>query len=440
MIDTASEKFFGIVYQRVLNTENLILEDMSILTKETSSKEYTFFNYFDEHFKNTQIFNNTTPLLIAHLDGNIIQFEKLIFDADTVDYLNSEGLDIYIYEVPLFYQGPEKKNLYINLGIESNNITFDFPNNKKNLDEFRCFEFDSIEQLVTHNSLTNVTCHVLDYKNAEYCQSKYPSFKIKTNNFFFPTLLTPGDNAFSLDIELKKYFKSELINKKFVCLNWRYTTYRQLAATYVSFRNSICSWAYNKDFFGIDVYFDIHRWKDTDPLIYKNLLEGNEYLKNHLPLVVDVPIQTTEVARHRHTVPNYKDDKMFCPMSIKLPVDAYSTSFCAVVTESEFYRPTAILGEKTLNAIKCGRPFILVAPPKSLEYLHLLGFKTFNDFWDESYDDEIDHEARLKKIFKLIDTIDSYQIDDLQNLYEKMKETVEHNFNMLSTLQTTEVE
>jgi hypothetical protein len=82
----------------------------------------------------------------------------------------------------------------------------------------------------------------------------------------------------------------------------------------------------------------------------------------------------------------------------------------------------------------------LVAPPKSLEYLHLLGFKTFNEFWDESYDDELDHEARLKKIFRLIDNIDSYQIDDLQMLYEKMKGIIEHNFNMLSTLQTVVVE
>jgi hypothetical protein len=440
MIDTASEKFFGIVYQRVLNTENLILEDMSILTKGIDSKEYTFFNYFDEHFKNTEIFNSTKPLLIAHLDGNIIQFEKLLFDADTVDYLNFEGLSIYIYEVPLFYKGPEKKNLYINLGIESDDIIFDFPNNEENLADFRCFEFDSIEQLVKNNSLNNVTCYVLDYKNADYCQLKYPSFKIKTNNFFFPTLLAPGNNAFSLDTEFKKYFKSELINKKFICLNWRYTTYRQLAATYVSFRSSICSWAYDKDFFNIDVYFNIHQWKNSNPLIYNNLLIGNNYLKTHSPLSVDIGIQKTEVARHRHTVPNYKDDKMFCPMSIELPVNEYSNSFCAIVTESEFYRPTAILGEKTLNAIKCGRPFILVAPPNSLEYLHKLGFKTFNEFWDESYDIEYDHEQRLLKIFSLIDTIDSYSIDELQTIYTKMQQIVEHNFEILLSLQTIVIE
>jgi hypothetical protein len=73
------------------------------------------------------------------------------------------------------------------------------------------------------------------------------------------------------------------------------------------------------------------------------------------------------------------------------------------------------------------KPFIVVAPPKTVEYIKSLGFKTFGDFWDESYDDEYDHSERLAKIFKLIDGLNECSIDNLKNVYNRMLPILEHN-------------
>ena len=61
-----------------------------------------------------------------------------------------------------------------------------------------------------------------------------------------------------------------------------------------------------------------------------------------------------------------------------------------------------------------------------------MGFRTFNSYWDESYDAETDHCRRLIKIIQLIEQISQYSIKELNDLYTQMIPTLEHNYiNML---------
>ena len=116
--------------------------------------------------------------------------------------------------------------------------------------------------------------------------------------------------------------------------------------------------------------------------------------------------------------------------------DAYLNGFCVVVTESTFAQPLGIFSEKVMNAIKLGKPFVLVAPPHTLEYMHRQGFQTFGRFWDESYDGEEDHEIRLLKILKVIDYINSKDIEELRAMHSNMKDILENNARALETLKT----
>ena len=434
-----NDTFFGIVYQRFRGVSKIILEDLSIITPQ-DHQGYSFFEYFESQFSKTELYNESRNMLMAHVDGNIIQLEKTIYDDATREFLNREGLDIYIYEVPLFYQGPASKQFYINLWIEDEGIVFDFPSTQECLEKLRCFEFDSIDKFIANNNLTNVTCYVLDYNNSKYCQQLYPKFKIYTRNFFLPSLVGPTTDSFGYNKAWTVYFDSALIKNKFISLAWRYTTYRQIVQTFLCSRSAACSWAFLSSIEDCQTYFDIKQWKESEPTIWNSLLSGDQFIKDHSPLVVDIEFNATDVARERHTVPNYEFTNMHnCPMGLDIPVTVYSQAFCAVVCESEFFRPTSVIGEKTFNAIKCGRPFILVAGPHSLEYLQKLGFKTFGEFWDESYDQIEDHEQRLLAILKLIDTIDKMSINELQELYNKMQPIIEHNFNHVNNIGTMQI-
>ena len=67
----------------------------------------------------------------------------------------------------------------------------------------------------------------------------------------------------------------------------------------------------------------------------------------------------------------------------------------------------------------------------SLGYLQELGFKTFNEFWDESYDTETSDHARIVKIIGIIKNICAMTNDELLALYHAIRPVLEYNYNVL---------
>jgi hypothetical protein len=103
-------------------------------------------------------------------------------------------------------------------------------------------------------------------------------------------------------------------------------------------------------------------------------------------------------------------------------------SLLHVVTETVYHGKKLHLTEKSFKPIVMQQPFVLVSCQGSLEYLRSYGFKTFSDFWDESYD-EADDSTRILKIGKLLSDLDSLSTHEKQHLQQALVKTVEHNFN-----------
>ena len=76
----------------------------------------------------------------------------------------------------------------------------------------------------------------------------------------------------------------------------------------------------------------------------------------------------------------------------------YNKCGLEIVLETLFDDTRWHLTEKTIRPIACGRPFILMATPGSLEYLRSYGFETFNDCIDETYDTIQDPTDRLRAV------------------------------------------
>jgi hypothetical protein len=64
----------------------------------------------------------------------------------------------------------------------------------------------------------------------------------------------------------------------------------------------------------------------------------------------------------------------------------YLTSRFSIITESQYSEPRGIISEKTFNAIVALHPFVIIGSVGSLKEIQRLGFKTFSDYFDESYD------------------------------------------------------
>jgi len=106
----------------------------------------------------------------------------------------------------------------------------------------------------------------------------------------------------------------------------------------------------------------------------------------------------------------------------------YQQSFLQVVTETVYNYPVCYISEKTIKPIVNKRPFVILGPVHSLKCLQSLGFRTFDNFWDESYDDIASPENRLIAVFDIINDICQKSLSDLQSLCKDMENTLNYNF------------
>lgn len=108
-------------------------------------------------------------------------------------------------------------------------------------------------------------------------------------------------------------------------------------------------------------------------------------------------------------------------------------AFLQVITETVFDYPREYFTEKTIRNFLLKRPFVVVGAPGTLKILQQIGFKTFNDFWDEEYDNEQNPSLRIEKISKIIKHICSKNIVELQSLCYDMQSILEYNFDYYTT-------
>jgi len=120
----------------------------------------------------------------------------------------------------------------------------------------------------------------------------------------------------------------------------------------------------------------------------------------------------------------------------------YEKSLISLVTETNYDNNYPVFfTEKTFKPIANKQPFILISSPNSLARLRDLGYKTFNNIIDESYDDIQDDNLRLLAIVAEINRL--AKLNTLEFI-EKTTEITEHNYNNLRSksnfipLQTTQ--
>jgi len=132
--------------------------------------------------------------------------------------------------------------------------------------------------------------------------------------------------------------------------------------------------------------------------------------------------------------------KMSLPMTFAgedhIPMDSYRLSLFEPASESLLYLVSETvargrklhLTEKTFKPICLRMPFVIVGTCGSLRYLRSYGFRTFGDLWDEGYDDEPNDIVRLERIADLLKQLDQLNVDQKQDLFDRAREIVEHNY------------
>jgi hypothetical protein len=132
--------------------------------------------------------------------------------------------------------------------------------------------------------------------------------------------------------------------------------------------------------------------------------------------------------RPRHVIENYFPiGTAKSHYSADFDLIDYEATDIEVVLETLFDDPRLHLTEKSLRPIACGQPFILSATVGSLEYLRSYGFKTFNNVWDESYDQIQDPVERLTAIVELMRRIANWSPEIRKEKLQQAQQICDHN-------------
>lgn len=120
-------------------------------------------------------------------------------------------------------------------------------------------------------------------------------------------------------------------------------------------------------------------------------------------------------------------------------IEVYRDFFVEIISESYFNGNTFFLTEKIFRPILLKTPFIVQGPQHFLNNLKKLGFKTFDNWWDEGYSED-PASWQPTEIMKLIDEISLWDKNKINQTYKEMKPILEHNRKVLNTLTSDDFE
>lgn len=105
--------------------------------------------------------------------------------------------------------------------------------------------------------------------------------------------------------------------------------------------------------------------------------------------------------------------------------------FLMLVNETHQPDDTVFITEKTYRCINYCRPFVINGDRDSLSYIKEMGFKTFDKFWDESYDYADSDQDRVTKITEVVRDICHRSNEELLTQYNDMLPILRHNYSIL---------
>lgn len=223
-------------------------------------------------------------------------------------------------------------------------------------------------------------------------------------------------------IEIPPILEQKEYTKKYLNLNRRWRVHRPAVLALLYERGLIDQGhnSFGKDDIGSSwdsTWFSVQNYFGTSMEI-QNRLTAGAMVKKLLPLYLDTDDLVTNRAHLEASIFPF-----------------YSDTYFSIINETTYVTTNPndgrFLTEKTFKAIGIGHPFLLVAPPRSLNLLKSLGYKTFSPLINEHYDLIKDDTQRLLAIINEAERLCKLQGDELTYFLDEARKICEFNRDRL---------
>ena len=309
-------------------------------------------------------------------------------------------------------------------------------NNTINDDNFYIFPviYNHTEKI---NTLPNWRSEINSYISRNIDLFKKPNVKVclcdpyETSNHFVESVEIL---ASTFDIE----FLVITANKKFFTrLKNVFSFYNDLWIEKFPASEKIIPYKPNKLYINLNRQARTHRCLLMDQLIENDLFEsgyntwGN--LGNHFSEYKTKVNPSTQIAQKEYDILDVQDFQNVNP-NYFVPVKQCTKSFLFLNTETNIESDQLFFSEKVYKPIGIGMPFITLGNPGTLEDLRNRGFITFSDWFDETYDNNLELNKRIEIIIKNIKKYAKYSSKDLSKIRLEMSEVLDYNLKLYRIL------
>ena len=371
--------------------------------------------------------------------GSLLNF---VFLKDTCEY---NGDETYAMQGPVFYYIERKNYSYtinseIKVGyknillIEGNKIFESLLNIPDSIYDF--IQNNDIKLLFT--SIPDPSDILTFIEGCNYLKTKLPKEKyhlidsntrlpdIFTFDFFVEEAVFNKDQNFIDELNPLGYISEEIHvneldkfrNKKFLCFNRNIDKPHRISLLYEYLNNN-----YTDSYFTFLMKTENYAKRYGEYMNNKSI--KTEYFNKHIPIELDT-----------HNV----SDKSNFNSTNTFKKELFLNSCINLVTETSFERNELFISEKVFKPIINYQPFIVLSAYGYLKKLRSYGFKTFSDFWDESYDYIENPDDRFKKLLQIIRELNSKTIEELNELYKNVKHICIHNKQVFDSLEIDSLE
>jgi hypothetical protein len=260
----------------------------------------------------------------------------------------------------------------------------------------------------------------------DYCSRnhKLPEMKME----YFPVFRIDKSNVNqAITNSLIEKYKTGPRIKTFLCFNRRYNDHRLMLFLAMVQQGIIDQCYYSMD--------------KVQPEASRTFIENCKSLLTRFP---NMGLDSTDALAADKLLPLVLDNPNFSRYPMEHSVDPvkhlYDNSLINIITETFFFNKVIHITEKTYKPIAFMQPFILLGAAGSLQHIKDMGFKTFGEFWDESYDREKDDKLRFRMIVDIIKSISEWPEHVKIDFTYAVKDIVDYNVAHLSTMQDIEID
>jgi hypothetical protein len=148
-------------------------------------------------------------------------------------------------------------------------------------------------------------------------------------------------------------------------------------------------------------------------LVYETPEDANvehvDFLKNNSPFVIS------------------EGCDLFFNMCCNITKEDYEKTFVSMVTETLVDEGTLFISEKIWKPIMVGHPFIVYGNLGTLKFLKSMGYRTFDKWINEEYDNEPDSGKRCNMITEELVKLSTKTVEELKLIRSEMNEVCDYN-------------